>query len=143
MSGGGFHSPALPASGPRSKPPPCAAARHVCAAEVTPLCAAQHDPDFDAEPDTMGPCTRRRTYAIPLYPGGPKTKGGLRANARRAVLDWDDTPIPRLYAAGEMCSVFQCVYQGGDNLAECIVFGRIAGQNAAAEVPLETASNPH
>jgi succinate dehydrogenase/fumarate reductase flavoprotein subunit len=33
--------------------------------------------------------------------------------------------------------VFQFVYQGGGNLAECIVFGRIAGMNAAAEVPLD------
>ena len=49
-------------------------------------------------------------FAIPLYPGGPYTKGGLRAHVRRAVLDWDDTPIPRLYAAAEICSVFQFVY---------------------------------
>ena len=75
-------------------------------------------------------------FAIPLYPGGPNTKGGLRSNARREVLDWDDQPIPRLYTAGEISSVFQFVYQGGGNLAECIVFGRIAGANAAAEAPL-------
>lgn len=31
------------------------------------------------------------------------------------------------YDAGEMCSVLQFVYQGGGNLAECSVFGRIAG----------------
>ena len=63
----------------------------------------------------------------------------MRTDARRAVLDWDDQPIPRLYAAGEICSVFQFVYQGGGNLAECIVFGRIAGMNAAAETPRELA----
>jgi len=51
------------------------------------------------------------------------------------VLDWDDQPIPRLYAVGEICSVFQFVYQGGGNLAEGIVFGRVAGKNAAAEKP--------
>jgi 3-oxosteroid 1-dehydrogenase len=102
-------------------------------------CAAKHDPDFDAEPETMGALHAPPYYAIPLYPDGPNTKGGLRANARRDVLDWDDTPSPRLYAAGEICSVFQFMYQGRGNLAECIVFGRIAGQNAAAEVPLEMA----
>ncbi|MGE3541327.1 MAG: FAD-dependent oxidoreductase [Candidatus Tectimicrobiota bacterium] len=99
-------------------------------------CAAGHDADFQAEPATMGALHAPPYFAIPLYPGGPNTKGGLRANARREVLDWDDKPIPRLYAAGEICSVFQFVYQGGGNLAECIVFGRIAGMNAAAEVPL-------
>ena len=99
-------------------------------------CTAGHDPDFNAEPDTMGPVIKPPYFAIPLYPGGPNTKGGLRSNARREVLDWDDKPIPRLYAAGEINSVFQFVYQGGGNLAECIVFGRMAGRHAAAEAPL-------
>jgi succinate dehydrogenase/fumarate reductase flavoprotein subunit len=100
-------------------------------------CAAGHDPDFQREPGTMGPVTKPPFYAIPLYPGGPNTKGGLRADAQRRVLDWDDRPIPRLFAAGEICSVFQFVYQGGGNLAEGIVFGRVAGRNAAAERPLQ------
>jgi succinate dehydrogenase/fumarate reductase flavoprotein subunit len=99
-------------------------------------CAAGHDPDFNAEKNTMGVVNKPPYFAIPLYPGGPNTKGGLRSNARREVLDWDDKPIARLYAAGEINSVFQFVYQGGGNLAECIVFGRIAGANAAAETPL-------
>jgi 3-oxosteroid 1-dehydrogenase len=96
-------------------------------------CASRRDPDFDSEPGSMGPVRKPPFYAIPLYPGGPNTKGGLRSNAQRQVLDWDDQPIPRLYTAGEISSVFQFVYQGGGNLAECIVFGRIAGANAAAE----------
>ena len=99
-------------------------------------CAAGNDPDYGAERKTMGPVAAPPFYAIPLYPGGPNTKGGLRANARRQVLDWDDRPIARLYTAGEISSVFQFVYQGGGNLAEGIVFGRIAGWNAAAEKPL-------
>ncbi|HTD91504.1 MAG TPA: FAD-dependent oxidoreductase [Burkholderiales bacterium] len=99
-------------------------------------CTAGNDADFAADPKTMGPVAEPPFYAIPLYPGGPNTTGGLRSNARREVLDWDDQPIPRLYTAGEICSVFQFVYQGGGNLAECIVFGRIAGRNAAAEKPL-------
>ena len=97
-------------------------------------CDAGSDPEFNAEPKTMGVVRKPPFFAIPLYPGGPNTKGGIRANARREVLDWDDQPIPRLYTAGEISSAFQFVYQGGGNLAECIVFGRIAGMNAAAEV---------
>jgi hypothetical protein len=100
-------------------------------------CAAGRDAEFDREPGTMGPVAEPPYYAIPLYPGGPNTKGGLRADAQRRVLDWDDVPIPRLYAVGEICSVFQFVYQGGGNLAEGITFGRIAGRNAAAESPSE------
>jgi succinate dehydrogenase/fumarate reductase flavoprotein subunit len=94
-------------------------------------CAEGRDADFDAEPNTMGPLEKPPFYALPLYAGGPNTKGGLRADPERRVLDWDGKPIARLYAAGEICSVFQFVYQGGGNLAECIVFGRIAGRNAA------------
>jgi 3-oxosteroid 1-dehydrogenase len=99
-------------------------------------CAAKHDPDFEREVGTMGPVSEPPFYAIPLYPGGPNTKGGLRADAQRRVLDWDDKPVPRLYAVGEICSVFQFVYQGGGNLAEGITFGRIAGRNAAGECPV-------
>ncbi len=104
-------------------------------------CAACHDPDFEREVGTMGPVSEPPFFAIPLYPGGPNTKGGLRADAQRRVLDWDDRPISRLYAVGEICSVFQFVYQGGGNLAEGITFGRIAGRNAAAERPATPAHN--
>ncbi|MBM3340884.1 MAG: FAD-binding protein [Betaproteobacteria bacterium] len=99
-------------------------------------CEAGKDAQWNAEPKTMGALTAPPYFAIPLYPGGPNTKGGIRANPRREVLDWDDQPIPRLYTAGEISSVFQFVYQGGGNLAECIVFGRIAGWNAAAQKPM-------
>lgn len=98
-------------------------------------CGKGHDPDFEREPATLGAVDRPPFYAIPLYPGGPNTKGGLRANADRQVLDWQDQPIPRLYAVGEIASAFQFVYQGGGNLAECITFGRKAGAVAAAERP--------
>lgn len=95
-------------------------------------CQAGADPDFGREPETLGPVAVPPFYALPLYPGGPNTKGGLRANARRQVLDWEDRPIKGLYAAGEICSVFQNAYQGGGNLAEGIVFGRLVGRIAAA-----------
>jgi succinate dehydrogenase/fumarate reductase flavoprotein subunit len=99
-------------------------------------CKDGKDPDFDREPSSLGPVEKGPFYAIPLYPGGPNTKGGLRSNARREVLDWEDQPIPRLFTAGEISSAFQFVYQGGGNLAECITFGRIAGRNAAAQTPI-------
>lgn len=74
-------------------------------------------------------------YALPLYAGGPNTKGGLQTDGNRQVVDWFNQPISRLYSAGEMSSVFKFVYQGGGNISECIVCGRIAGENAAAETP--------
>jgi succinate dehydrogenase/fumarate reductase flavoprotein subunit len=76
-------------------------------------------------------------YALPLVAGGPNTKGGLQTDGDRHVVDWFNQPIPRLYSVGEMSSVMKFVYQGGGNLTECIVCGRIAGGNAAAENPWE------
>lgn len=96
-------------------------------------CGRGVDPDFDREPQTLGPVAKPPFYAIPLYPGGPNTKGGLLVNAKRQALDWQGNIIPRLYAVGEIASVFQFVYQGGGNLAEGITFGRLAGRLAASE----------
>jgi succinate dehydrogenase/fumarate reductase flavoprotein subunit len=107
-------------------------------ARFNAFCAEGRDADFDREPESLGPVVAAPFYAIPLYPGGPNTKGGIRANARRQVLDWEDRPIPRLFTAGEISSAFQFVYQGGGNLAECIAFGRLAGREASAEPSLGT-----
>lgn len=98
-------------------------------------CAAGKDEDFNRNPSTMGPIITPPFYALKLYPGGPNTKGGIDANAKRQVLDWNGNPIPRLYTAGEISSIFKYTYQAGGNLTECIVCGRVAGQNAAAESP--------
>lgn len=95
------------------------------------------DEDFARSPKTLDPVEKAPFYALPLYPGGPNTKGGISANAKREVLDWKMKPIPRLYAVGEVASVVQFVYQGGANLTECLVFGRIAGRNAAANQPVK------
>lgn len=96
-------------------------------------CETGVDEEFGRNPDTMGAVATPPFYAVKLYPGGPNTKGGLDADAARRVLDWSGNPIPRLYTAGEISSVFKFTYQGGGNVSECIVCGRIAGQNAATE----------
>lgn len=90
------------------------------------------DEEFNRKAGTLGPIEKGPFYALPLYPGGPNTKGGIMANANREVLTWEGEPIPRLYSAGEISSALKFVYQGGGNLTECIVYGRIAGKNAAA-----------
>lgn len=98
-------------------------------------CAAGKDEEFGRKADAKSVINNPPYYAVPLYAGGPNTKGGIAANAKREVLDWEAKPIPRLYSAGEISSVFKFVYQGGGNLTECIVFGRIAGENAAQLKP--------
>jgi 3-oxosteroid 1-dehydrogenase len=95
--------------------------------------AQGEDTDYLRTPGTLGPVETPPFYSIPLYPGGPNTKGGIMADGKRRVLDWERNPIPRFYTAGEISSTFKFVYQGGGNLTECLVCGRIAGKNAAAE----------
>jgi succinate dehydrogenase/fumarate reductase flavoprotein subunit len=74
-------------------------------------------------------------YALPLYPSLANTQGGPRRNTRAQVVDPYGQPIPRLYSAGELGSMWGIIYQGAGNIGECIVIGRIAGRNGAAEKP--------
>ena len=43
-------------------------------------------------------------------------------------------PIPRLYVAREISSIYGHLYLKAGNITECLVAGKIAGQNAAAEM---------
>lgn len=96
-------------------------------------CAAGEDKEFGRRANTLKPVEKGPFYAMPLYAGGPNTKGGIMCNASRQVLNWEGKPIPRLYSAGEISSALKFVYQGGGNITECMVMGRIAGMNAAKE----------
>ena len=71
-------------------------------------------------------------YAVPQYPTLLNTQGGPRRNVEAQVLDVNGEPIPRLYSSGELGSMWGLIYQGAGNNAESLVFGRIAGANAAA-----------
>lgn len=92
------------------------------------FCDGKKDEDFARRPETLAKIEKGPFYAMPLVAGGPNTKGGLLADADRRVLTWDGQPIPHLYAVGEIDSVLKFVYQGGGNLAECLVYGRHTGK---------------
>ncbi|MEC8867757.1 MAG: FAD-dependent tricarballylate dehydrogenase TcuA [Pseudomonadota bacterium] len=60
------------------------------------------------------------------------TFGGLHVDAKAQVIDEAGSPIPGLYAAGEIVGgLFYFNYPGGTGLTSGSVFGRIAGTNAA------------
>ena len=61
------------------------------------------------------------------------TGTGVRIDVEARVLDAADRPIPGLYAAGETTGGMfgECYAAGGASIANAIVFGRIAGRNAA------------
>ncbi|MDO4442754.1 MAG: FAD-dependent oxidoreductase [Slackia sp.] len=72
-------------------------------------------------------------YALEAWPSVLNTQGGPERTARGEVLAADGTPIPHLYSAGEYGGVTANDYQGGGNIAECVVFGKISGEAAAEE----------
>jgi len=67
------------------------------------------------------------------------TQGGPRRNEYGQIVRPDDTPIPRLYSAGELGSIYSHLYQGTGNIGECLAFGRISARNAVAELPWDGA----
>ncbi|MDR1204829.1 MAG: FAD-dependent oxidoreductase [Peptococcaceae bacterium] len=97
------------------------------------FCRDGEDRDFHRVKRGLEPLTDPPYYAVKLWPGGPNTQGGPMRNIRCQVVRPDGSPIPRLYACGELGSFFGMLYNGGGNLAECLAMGRVAGENAARE----------
>ena len=70
--------------------------------------------------------------AVRLWPKVHHTMGGAFINQRAEVLDLHGKPIPGLYAAGEVTGgIHGACRLGSVATTECLVFGRLAGQNAA------------
>ena len=103
-------------------------------AEYNDYCKSGVDREFARARETLVPIDRPPYYGMQMFPGGPNTQGGPRRNSKAQVLDVFGNPIRRLYAAGELGSIYGFLYPAsGGNVAELIAFGRIAGENAAAE----------
>lgn len=72
-------------------------------------------------------------YAIKVTPAVLHTMGGVRINSSAQVLSTDGSVIPGLFAAGEVTGGIHggnCL--DGNALTDAVVFGRIAGETAAA-----------
>jgi hypothetical protein len=109
---------------------PAAALEHSVEAWNT-ACEAGRDADFGRPPGSMMPITTPPFHGAPVWPVVSNTQGGPVHDERQRVLDAFGEPIPGLFAAGELGSVFGHLYMSGGNLAECFVGGRIAGRGAA------------
>ncbi len=99
------------------------------------LCARGQDEDFRRPPKTMMPIAHPPFYAMEAWPIVSNTQGGPVHDPEQHVLDAIGKPIPRLYVAGEISSIFGHLYLEAGNITECFVGGKIAGRNAAAEKP--------
>jgi len=101
-------------------------------------CAAGQDEAHGRPPQTMAPIRTPPFYVGEIWPVVSNTQGGPVHDRKQRVLDPYGEPIPRLYEAGEIGSIWGHLYLSGANLSECFIGGRIAGREAAALASWET-----
>jgi succinate dehydrogenase/fumarate reductase flavoprotein subunit len=97
------------------------------------LCEKGQDEDHKRPPKTMMPIAKPPFYVMEAWPIVNNTQDGPEHDVEQRVLDPMKKPIPRLYVAGEISSIYGHLYLEAGNITECFVAGKIACQNAAAE----------
>ncbi|ADD69283.1 flavocytochrome c [Denitrovibrio acetiphilus DSM 12809] len=92
-----------------------------------------NDPDFGKPiTDKMIPIEKGPFYGIAQWPAVHHTMGGVRINKQTQVIDIWGNVIPNLYACGESTGGIHGINRlGGNAIPDAVVFGRIAGRNAA------------
>jgi len=98
-------------------------------------CASGVDAQFGRPKSTLVPIVTPPFYSMPLWPGGPSLYGGPVRNAMAQICDEDRNAIPRLYSAGENGDAGFGLLDALTNNGQMVAWGRIAGNNAAAENP--------
>lgn len=101
----------------------------------------QEDTDF-GRPQLLSRLDSSPLYAVSVRPGIHTTLGGLKIDPRARVLS-DKGPIAGLYAAGEVTGgVLGARRLEGAGLTAAIVYGRIAGTEAADWAKLRAKTKP-
>ena len=96
--------------------------------------AEKNDPDF-GRTSFAAPLDTAPFYAVKVTAGIHHTMGGLKIDSRTHVLNTEGQIIPGLFAAGEVTGgVHGGNRLGGNAVADFVVFGRIAGQEAADSI---------
>ncbi len=94
--------------------------------------AAKEDADF-GRVSFANPLDQAPYYAIKVQPGIHHTMGGIKIDSAAQVIDTEGNVIAGLFAAGEVTGgVHGNNRLGGNAVADFTIFGRIAGQSAAA-----------
>ncbi len=94
--------------------------------------AEKNDPDF-GRTSFANPLDTAPFYAVKVTAGIHHTMGGLKIDPDTHVIDESGKIIPGLFAAGEVTGgVHGGNRLGGNAVADFVVFGRIAGAQAAA-----------
>lgn len=94
-------------------------------------CANGKDEEFNKRGELV-PFTDAPYYILKTTPAIHHTMGGLKINTDAQVMNTENEVIPGLYAAGEVTGDIHGTNRlGSDAIADIVVFGRIAGKNAA------------
>ena len=113
--------------------------------EAVPEDASRFDPfKLDGLAARKGLTPPKSNWALPIdeppylaYPvacSNVFTFGGVATNERAEVIAEDGTPIPGLYAAGEVTGLYYHKYPGATSVLRSLVFGKVAGDQAARYV---------
>ncbi|WP_375479012.1 FAD-dependent oxidoreductase [uncultured Jatrophihabitans sp.] len=100
-------------------------------AEYDAAAQAGVDPRFGRSADTLVPLAPGPRYAIQTQPGVAGTTGGPRHDSAGRVLRDHGAAVPGLYAAGGVSMVWGHLIDHGGGLTDALVFGRLAGAEAA------------
>ncbi|EXU77111.1 flavocytochrome c [Erwinia mallotivora] len=93
----------------------------------------QNDTDFGRKTAMRNPLKAGPFYAIQIAPGVHHTMGGVTINPDTAVLDKQGQVIPGAFAAGEVVGGLHGGNRiGGNAVADIIIFGTLAGHQAAS-----------
>lgn len=97
------------------------------------MCANGVDDDFGADPDWMVALGDGPYYAAEMTLSTIYTTGGPLVDAKTCVaLNWDENPIPRLHAAGEVASVYNL---HSPSLVGACATGRLCAEHIASLEP--------
>ncbi|SFB66488.1 flavocytochrome c [Butyrivibrio sp. YAB3001] len=90
------------------------------------------DKEFGRDIGVLTDLSEGPYYAVNVGPGIHHCMGGVKINTEAQVISKDGTPIPGLFACGEVTGgVHGGNRLGGNAIADIVVFGRIAGENAS------------
>ena len=84
-------------------------------------------------------------YAVKIYPMTRKNMGGVLTDHSCRVVDSQNRPIPRLYAAGELsgfAGINGTSALEGTFLGPCVVTGRMAARTAVADARKQAGPQP-
>ncbi|HDS1149489.1 TPA: flavocytochrome c [Pluralibacter gergoviae] len=92
----------------------------------------QHDDDYGRTTALRAPINEGPFHAIRIAPGVHHTMGGVTVNTRTEVLNARQQVIPGAFAAGEVVGGIHGGNRiGGNAVADIIIFGTLAGHQAA------------